>query len=94
MKDNFTIQAKHFETRTTEDVLHWCITLQDFFEKRTLWRCRGKICHDGTTTERPRQERLHETQENCDQRLCSSQYCYPKRKHRSVSISIQMYQIY
>ena len=35
-KDNFIIQAKHYETETTEDVLCWCITLQESFDKRTL----------------------------------------------------------
>ncbi len=28
------IQAKHFETGTTEDAIHWYITLQEIFEKK------------------------------------------------------------
>ena len=30
-KNDYVTQAKHFETGTTEDVLCWYITLQDFF---------------------------------------------------------------
>ena len=34
-KNNYVIQAKRFETGTTEDVLHWWyITLQEIFEKK------------------------------------------------------------
>ena len=33
-KNNYVIQAKRFETGTTEDVLRWYITLQDIFEKK------------------------------------------------------------
>ena len=33
-KNNYVIQAKRFETGTTEDVLRWYITLQEIFEKK------------------------------------------------------------
>ena len=33
-KNNYVIQAKHFETGTTEDVLRWYMTLQEIFEKK------------------------------------------------------------
>ena len=33
-KNNYEIQTKHFETRITEDVLHWYITPQEMFEKK------------------------------------------------------------
>ena len=33
-KNNYVIQAKCFETGTTEDVLRWYITLQEIFEKK------------------------------------------------------------
>ena len=33
-KNNYVIQAEHFETGTTEDVLRWYITLQEIFEKK------------------------------------------------------------
>ena len=32
-KNNDVIQAKNFETGTTEDILCWYITLQEIFEK-------------------------------------------------------------
>ena len=35
IKNNYVIQAKHFETGTTEDVLRWYITLQEIFEKKS-----------------------------------------------------------
>ena len=35
-KNNCIIQAKRFETGTTEDVLCWYITLQEIFEKKKL----------------------------------------------------------
>ena len=30
---NYVIQVNHFETGTTEDVLHWYTTLQEIFER-------------------------------------------------------------
>ena len=33
-KNDYVIQAKRFETGTTEDVLRWYITLQEIFEKK------------------------------------------------------------
>ena len=35
-KNNYVIQAKRFETGTTEDVLRWYITLQEIFEKNPV----------------------------------------------------------
>ena len=35
-KNNYVVQAKQFETGTTEDVLRWYITLQEIFEKKTV----------------------------------------------------------
>ncbi len=33
-KKNYVIQTKHFGIGTTEDALHWYITLQEIFEKK------------------------------------------------------------
>ena len=33
-KNEYVIQAKHFETGTTDDVLCWYITLQEILEKK------------------------------------------------------------
>ena len=37
------IQAKRFETGTTEDVLRWYITLQEIFEKKPCDDAEGKF---------------------------------------------------
>ena len=35
-KNNYVIQAKRFETGTTEDVLQWYITLQEILKRNTV----------------------------------------------------------
>ena len=42
-KNNYVIQAKRFETGTTEDVLRWYITLQEIFEKKPCDDAEGKF---------------------------------------------------
>ena len=42
-KNNYVIQAKYFETGTTEDILHWYITLQENFEKKPCEDVEGNL---------------------------------------------------
>ena len=42
-KNNYVIQAKHYETGTTEDVLRWYITLQEIFEKKSCEDAEAKF---------------------------------------------------
>ena len=42
-KNNYVIQAKHFETGTTEDGLRWYINLQKIFEKKSCEDAEAKF---------------------------------------------------
>ena len=76
-KNNYVIQAKSFETGTTEDVLHWYITLQDILEKKSCDNVEAKF---GMV------ERLLGCQGKKDfmrfKKTNKQQYSYPTKKER------------
>ena len=47
-KNNYVIQAKRFETGTTDDVLWWYITLQENFEKKPCEDAEAKFGFPGS----------------------------------------------
>ena len=69
-KNNYVIQAKHFETGTTEDVLHWYITLQKFLKRNPVKMQRLNLAWWSYYLE-AKVKKLHEIQEGCDRRLSS-----------------------